>query len=93
MLVLVAMLASMGACGSCRRTEERLWAVCSCDYMTDMDYPGKVRIEVCGEPTRQKDVAKSCALTAGVGAVLECVCQTASGAPCRDDDTCRDVGR
>jgi hypothetical protein len=59
--------------------------------MTDMDHPGKISIEVCGEPSQQKDVAHSCAASAGVGAVLECACQ-ASGAPCRDRDTCRDVG-
>jgi hypothetical protein len=60
--------------------------------MTDMDYPGKVSFEVCGEPARKTDVAKSCALASGVGAVLECACQP-GGAACRDRDTCRDVGR
>ena len=58
-----------------------------------MDYPGKVRFEVCGEPSHKTDIAKSCALTSGVGAVLECACQPASGGPCRDSDRCRDVGR
>ena len=61
--------------------------------MTDMDYPGKVSFEVCGEPSRKKDMAKSCALASGVGAVLECDCRPETGEACRDRDTCRDVGR
>ena len=71
----------------------RTWAVCTCDYVTDMDYPGKVSFDVCGEPSRRKDVAKSCALGSGVGAVLECACRPANGGPCSDRDTCRDVGK
>jgi hypothetical protein len=77
---------------ACVAKEERTWSLCTCDYMTDMDYPGKVSLEVCGEPSRKTVVAKSCALSSGVGAVLECACK-AGGAACRDRDTCRDVGR
>jgi hypothetical protein len=60
--------------------------------MTDMDQPGNISFEVCGEPDQQKGVAASCARGAGVGAVLECTCQAAGGESCRDRDTCRDVG-
>jgi hypothetical protein len=79
-------------CDSCAPTQERAWTVCTCDYVTDRDYPGKVSFEVCGEPSQRTDVAKSCALGSGVGAVLACACNGASGGPCRDRDTCRDVG-
>jgi hypothetical protein len=75
---------------ACRSAEERRWAPCTCDYVTDMDHPGKIEFEVCGEPSFRKDVAKNCALGAGVGAVLECACR-ASGDVCRDHDVCRDV--
>jgi hypothetical protein len=56
-----------------------------------MDHPGKISFEVCGEPSVQKNVAKTCALGAGVGAVLECACG-ARGEVCRDNDVCRDTG-
>jgi hypothetical protein len=90
-LALVFLVAQ--GCDSCGPKQERTWSVCTCDYVTDMDDPGKVSFEVCGEPSRKSDVAKSCALASGVGAVLECACQSASGAACRDRDRCRDVGR
>jgi hypothetical protein len=89
-LVIVASL--LPSCDSCRAAQERAWAICTCDYVTDMDYPGKVSFEVCGEPSLRKNVAKSCALGSGVGAVLECACRSESGGPCSDRDTCRDVG-
>jgi hypothetical protein len=81
------------SCDACNSAQERAWAICTCDYVTDRDYPGKVSLEVCGETSRRKDVAKSCALASGVGAVLECACRAQSGGPCSDRDTCRDVGR
>jgi hypothetical protein len=56
-----------------------------------MDYPSKVEVEVCGEPSIQGAIAKSCA--SSVGAVLECACKASSRGPCRDDDRCRDVDK
>jgi len=85
------LLAASG-CRSNRGAPARRWALCTCEYVTDMDYPGRVKLEACGEPARRADVAKSCALASGVGAVMTCACDEA-GEPCRDGDMCRDVGR
>jgi hypothetical protein len=90
---LALLFTMLHGCDSCAPKSERTWALCTCDYVTDMDHPGKISFEVCGEPSRQSDVAKSCALTSGVGAVLECACRASSGGTCRDLETCRDVGR
>jgi hypothetical protein len=84
---------AVSGCDSCRHVEARRWALCTCEYITDMDYPGHVKLEACGEPARQSDVAKSCALASGVGAVMTCSCDASRGDFCRDDDMCRDVGR
>jgi len=59
--------------------------------MTDRDQPGKVSFEVCGDGSRLVDVARSCALNSGVGAVIGCACQAGAGEPCRDRDICREV--
>jgi hypothetical protein len=89
---LVAFVAMLDGCKSREPAPERRWSVCTCDYVTDMDQPGKIGFEVCGDPDQKKGVAQSCARGAGVGAVIECVCQAPSATPCRDRDTCRDVG-
>ena len=86
---LLAMILAVTGCRSFRRAESRRWALCTCEYVTDMDYPGKVKLEACGEPSRRGDVAKSCALASGVGAVMACACE-ADGELCRDEDMCRD---
>jgi hypothetical protein len=92
-LRLALLCAALHACSCRARKQERIWSLCTCDYVTDMDYPGKVSFEVCGEPPGKSDVAKSCALNSGVGAVLECACRAESRGPCRDSDRCRDVDR
>ncbi len=85
-------MAMIEGCKSREQASQRHWSACTCDYVTDMDQPGKISFEVCGEPDQQKGVAQSCARGAGFGAVLECVCQAPSATPCLDRDTCRDVG-
>jgi hypothetical protein len=66
--------------------------MCTCEYMTDMDQPGKISFDVCGASDQRKGIAASCARGMGVGAVLGCACRAAGGASCSDRDTCRDVG-
>ena len=90
-LGLALFLAAPSGCDSCGPKHERVWALCTCDYVTDMDYPGKIQVEVCGEPSIQGVIAKSCA--SSVGAVLECACRASGRGPCRDDDRCRDVDK
>ncbi len=46
---LLAMLFAVAGCPSFRRAEARRWALCTCEYLTDMDYPGKLKLEACGE--------------------------------------------
>jgi hypothetical protein len=89
---LLAMLFAVAGCPSVRRAEARRWALCTCEYVTDMDYPGKLKLVACGEPSRRSDVAKSCALASGAGAVMTCTCEP-EGELCRDSDICKEVPR
>ena len=57
--------------------------LCTCDYLTDTDLPGKQAVVVCGaSPEASRDIAAACVRDLGVGHVEVCSCER-GGEPCR----------
>jgi len=80
---------------ACHRPSGARWTSCHCAYVTDFDQPGRVDVEICAPAEDAPAVAGGCARDRGVGAVTECACDAARGAPapCSPNEAvCRDPG-
>ena len=65
-------LVGAAACGS---SEPKHSHRCDCEYLTDMDVPGTVKVVVCAErESRARELAGECGNALGVGQVSECTC-------------------
>ncbi len=71
----------------CAPSEPKRTHVCDCEYLTDMDVPGTVKVVVCAPTqTRARGLAADCGTALGVGQVIECRC--VAGAEACAGDVC-----